>query len=53
MARLYLVRHGKAAAGWGADADPGLDEIGRNQAEQMAQGLVGLGPLPLIQTLSC
>ncbi|MEI9983634.1 MAG: histidine phosphatase family protein [Aliidongia sp.] len=48
MARLYLVRHGKAAAGWGADADPGLDEIGRNQAEQMAQGLVGLGPLPLI-----
>jgi broad specificity phosphatase PhoE len=48
MTRLYLVRHGKAAAGWDADPDPGLDDVGRSQAEIMAQGLVALGPLPLV-----
>jgi len=48
MARLYLVRHGKAAAGWDADADPGLDDLGQSQAEIMAERLGPLGPLPLV-----
>jgi broad specificity phosphatase PhoE len=48
MARLYLVRHGKAAAGWDADPDPGLDPLGRSQAEAMAERLGPLGPLPVV-----
>lgn len=36
MSRLYMIRHGKAAAGWDGDADPGLDALGRQQAENVA-----------------
>jgi hypothetical protein len=32
VTRLHLVRHGRAAAGWDTDPDPGLDDIGRRQA---------------------
>lgn len=42
-----LVRHGRTSASWDADADPGLDEAGVRQAEQMASSLVLFGPLPL------
>lgn len=45
MATIYLVRHGKAAAGFGGHADPGLDELGRAQAEATAAMLAPLGPL--------
>ncbi len=48
MTTLYLVRHGKAAAGWDADHDPGLDPAGRAQAEEMAVLLASRGPLPLL-----
>jgi broad specificity phosphatase PhoE len=48
MIRIHLVRHGKAAAGWGAHADPGLDETGRAQAEAVAERLAPLGPLELL-----
>lgn len=48
MARLILVRHGEAAAGWAADADPGLSERGRAQAETMASSLAPKGPLPIV-----
>lgn len=48
MTRLYLVRHGHAAAGYGDDPDPGLDDLGRQQAETMADQLEPLGPLPVI-----
>lgn len=47
MGHVVLVRHGRAAAAWDADADPGLDEVGHRQAEQMASSLVLFGPLPL------
>ncbi|HEX4979320.1 MAG TPA: histidine phosphatase family protein [Acidimicrobiales bacterium] len=47
MGHVVLVRHGRAAAAWDADADPGLDEAGLRQAEQMASALVLFGPLPL------
>lgn len=47
MARIYLVRHGKAAAGFDGHADPGLDDLGRAQAEATAGMLAELGPLPI------
>lgn len=36
MATVQLVRHGKAAAGFGAHPDPGLDDLGRHQAQAVA-----------------
>ncbi len=45
MPRLYLVRHGRATGGYGAEVDPGLDDIGREQASAMADRLEPLGPL--------
>ncbi|MEP7048371.1 MAG: histidine phosphatase family protein [Ilumatobacteraceae bacterium] len=48
MSRLYLVRHGRASAGWDTHPDPGLDEIGRRQAAAVARKLASLGPLPIL-----
>ncbi|MBI4883740.1 MAG: histidine phosphatase family protein [Actinobacteria bacterium] len=48
MTRLYLVRHGRAAAGWDTDADPGLDDIGREQAAALVGRLATLGPLEIV-----
>ena len=48
MSRLVLVRHGRAAAAWDADRDPGLDAIGREQAEAMAAALAPDGPLAVV-----
>ena len=47
MGHIVLVRHGKAAAGWSDDLDPGLDDLGRRQAQAMADRLHLFGPLPL------
>jgi broad specificity phosphatase PhoE len=46
--RLYLVRHGRASAGWDTDVDPGLDELGRQQAVATAHVRAPLGPLEVI-----
>ena len=35
-----MVRHGRAAAGFGSHRDPGLDDVGRAQAEATADELV-------------
>lgn len=48
MPRLYLVRHGKAEAGFGESTDPGLDEKGQRQAEVASARLAPLGPLPIL-----
>lgn len=48
MSRLYLVRHGEAAAGWGEDADPGLSAAGRSQAEAIAAELARLSPMAIV-----
>ncbi len=48
MAMLYLVRHGRAAAGWDADPDPGLDQVGREQARALAQRLADRAPMQLL-----
>lgn len=47
MPMLYLVRHGRAAAAWDSDPDPGLDETGRTQANAMAQSVGALGPMSI------
>lgn len=36
MPTLYIVRHGRAAAGWDTAVDPPLDEVGRDQARATA-----------------
>lgn len=33
---IYLVRHGEAAASWGESPDPGLSELGHQQAQAAA-----------------
>ena len=48
MTRLYLVRHGEAAARWDQDHDPGLDDVGRRQAIALAGALEPRGPLPVV-----
>jgi broad specificity phosphatase PhoE len=48
VTRLVLVRHGRAAAGWDTDPDPGIDELGRAQAVAAADALAPLGPWPIV-----
>ncbi len=36
---VFLVRHGEAAAGWGESTDPGLSELGWQQANAVASQL--------------
>jgi broad specificity phosphatase PhoE len=48
MARIHLVRHGRAAAGWDRDHDPGLDDVGRAQARLVAERLAPLGARPIV-----
>lgn len=47
MAKIYMVRHGKAAAGFDGHHDPGLDATGRAQAAATALELAPIGPLVL------
>ncbi len=52
MATVRLVRHGRASGGWDADPDPGLDDVGRVQADVVADLLapLGAGDLPHLVT---
>ena len=50
MTRLYLVRHGRAAAGWNVDPDPSLDDVGRRQAAEVAEALTPFRPMPIISS---
>lgn len=50
MTRVYLVRHGRAAAGWDNHDDPGLDDVGMAQAAATAARLGPLGPLPIVSS---
>ena len=45
---LYLIRHGQPSASFGEDRDPGLDELGRQQAAAAAKELEPLGSLSLM-----
>ncbi|MCW9035158.1 MAG: histidine phosphatase family protein [Rhodospirillales bacterium] len=48
MTKIYMVRHGEAAATWGKLPDPGLSDLGRQQAQDIAKELHDLGPLPIL-----
>ncbi len=51
MARVYMIRHGRPASGWGdqgADPDPGLDAVGRAQAEAAGSALLALPRPPTL-----
>ena len=48
MAKLYLVRHGQDTGSGGADKDPGLTDLGRQQAAAMTARMAPLGALPMI-----
>lgn len=50
MALIYFVRHGKAAAGFSEDIDPGLSDVGRAQALAVAARLIGAVPVDLISS---
>jgi broad specificity phosphatase PhoE len=39
---IYLVRHGEAAASWGTHPNPGLSELGQDQARAVAKTLSSL-----------
>lgn len=47
MPKLFLVRHGEAASGYAQSADPGLSAKGVQQAEALAQRLVGWPPVAI------
>lgn len=51
MTRVYMIRHGRPASGWGdhgADPDPGLDDVGRAQAEAASRTLLALPDPPTL-----
>ncbi len=51
MARLYLIRHGEAAAGWEAARDPGLSPKGRAQARRTCERIAELAePSPILSS---
>lgn len=51
MPTLYLIRHAQPAAAWSEALDPGLSEVGRQQAAVAAQTLAALDPsLPLFSS---
>lgn len=50
MARLYMVRHGQAAASFDSATDPGLDALGKSQAEAVSKLLAPKGPLPILSS---
>lgn len=50
MPRLYLVRHGRAAATFAEAADPGLDALGHSQAEAIGEQLASIGPIALLSS---
>jgi broad specificity phosphatase PhoE len=50
MTRVYLVRHGRAAAGWDADPDPDLDKFGWEQAHAVAATLAPVGPCMVVSS---
>ncbi len=45
MAKIYMVRHGQATAAINTNLDPGLNQLGRRQAQATAAELAALGPL--------
>jgi len=47
MISLYFVRHGSASSSWDVSADPGLSDLGHQQARQAARALQQITPQPV------
>lgn len=50
MTTVYFVRHGEAAAGFGAHRDPGLSATGRAQAAATAEHLSAMARMPIFSS---
>jgi len=50
MAKIFMIRHGRAAAGFSQDPDPGLDRLGQQQARAAAEKLTPKLPLVIISS---
>lgn len=52
MTRLYLIRHGEPTGSWGTspDPDPGLSDLGHQQAEAVADRLRLLTPKQIVSS---
>lgn len=50
MALIYLIRHGRAAASFTDDLDPGLDDAGKSQAASASDVLQAYLPLNLLSS---
>lgn len=50
MARVYLIRHGRAAAGWDTDPNPPLDERGKQQAIDVARSFARHSVMPIVSS---
>ena len=46
--KLYLVRHGEAAARWSQSRDPGLSERGRQQARSICERFREYAPMSVV-----
>lgn len=51
MINVYLARHAQAASSWHESRDPGLSDLGRDQARTLANDVARFdGPLPVISS---
>lgn len=50
MAIIYMIRHGRAAASFTDDLDPGLDDLGKNQAVEAGRMLQDKLPLQILSS---
>lgn len=50
MPKIYLIRHGRAAFGWGEAADPGLSRAGCEQALQASKIMQARQPMSIVSS---
>jgi len=50
MAKLYLIRHGNAAGTWADSLDPGLSDLGHEQAAKIAERFANELPLQMVSS---
>ena len=48
MSKIYMVRHGEAAAHWSKDRNPGLSARGKEQVEAAVEKYAHVGPITLL-----
>ena len=50
MALIYLIRHGQDATRLSDAIDPGLSDLGREQADAVAARMRAMGPLAIVSS---